>query len=337
MTSLLTETEPQDALPFIKDATPSFESNERILAPSIDEVDSNPDELRSIRGKGRYFGVTDPSDSNLDAEPKCNNCSQRGHFKRNCPHVICSYCGLMDDHYSQHCPRAIRCANCNGEGHYRSQCPHKWRRVFCTLCNSKKHARDRCPSIWRSYFLLDGNKRRVLPIHRIFCYNCGSKGHFGDDCFDERSSRVPNEDGSAFSGENLPQQVKENYFTHLERYRDDFSEDMSYHSRDIRQLQAPKHPKGKADDSMYEDDSSSSSRSRKSKKRSRNGEEYGDHSQSRYRNNASKSNFFPPPYQKSKPAPRPSSRGNLLPPTQNRKHPLDFPRSSKSQHQRFDY
>ncbi|SCU91602.1 LADA_0F10946g1_1 [Lachancea dasiensis] len=335
MASLLTETEPQDTLPFVKDATPSFESNERILAPSIDEVDSNPEELRTLRGKGRYFGDSDPSEFIADAEPKCNNCSQRGHFKRDCPHVICSYCGLMDDHYSQHCPKAIRCANCNGEGHYRSQCPHKWRRIFCTLCNSKRHSRDRCPSIWRSYYLLQGNRRRALAIHKIYCYNCGEKGHFGDDCYHDRSSRVPNEDGSAFSGENLPKQVKQDYYTHLERYHADFLPEVSF---DEYRSQTNKKYGGysdKTDSSLYDDGSLSSSHSKRSKKRSRKNE--GDNK--RLGSHSSKggvnSNFYPPPYQKSKPAPRPSSRG-VVPPKHTR-NPLDFPRSSKPHHQRFEY
>ncbi|CEP62385.1 zinc finger CCHC domain-containing protein LALA0_S05e04456g [Lachancea lanzarotensis] len=330
MTSLLSESEPQDSLPFVKNETPSFDSNERILAPSIDEVDSNPEELRTLRGKGRYFGESDPSEYISEAEPKCNNCSQRGHFKRNCPHVICSYCGLMDDHYSQHCPKAIKCANCNGEGHYRSQCPHKKRRVYCTLCNSKNHARDRCPSIWRSYYLLDGQKRRTLAIHTVFCYNCGGKGHFGDDCFIERSSRVPNDDGSAFSGNNLPQQVQQDYFTHLDRCQDDYSYDPSPNNRSL-------YSSNGLDDTAYSDDSTSKSHSKKYKKRSRRNEDFNSGTASRFKPSSVNSNFYPPPYQKSKSAPKPSSKGTVLPPKKQRKHPLDFPRSSKSQHQRFDY
>ncbi|SCU96086.1 LAME_0F14818g1_1 [Lachancea meyersii CBS 8951] len=336
MSSLLLETEPQDSLPFVKDATPSFETNERILAPSIEEVDSNPDELRTLRGKGRYFGDPDPSEYILEAEPKCNNCSQRGHLKRNCPHVICSYCGLMDDHYSQHCPKAIRCANCNREGHYRSQCPHKWRRIYCTLCNSKNHARDRCPSIWRSYYLLDGQKRRSVAMHKIYCYNCGGKGHFGDDCFLDRSSRVPNDDGSAFSGNNLPQKVQQDYFTHLDRCQDDYSLDLAQED-DYRGRKRGIYSSEGLERGGYNESSNSLSNSKKFKKRSRRNEEQGPKSNSRFKSSTVNSNFYPPPYQKGKAAPKPSSRGIVLPPKGNRKNPLDFPRSSRPQHQRFDY
>lgn len=315
MASLLSESETQDTLPFFEDTAPSFESNERILAPSIDEVDSNPEDLRTLRGSGRYFGVGDPSDAVQKAEIKCINCSQRGHRKRNCPHVICSYCGLMDDHYSQQCPKAIKCANCNGEGHYRSQCPHKWKRVKCVHCNSKNHSRDRCPSIWRSYYLLDSNVRRVLPVHKIFCYNCGGKGHFGDDCWEYRSSRVPNEDGSAFSGENLPQELKADYFRHLDNagteYRDSFS---LYPEQKKNSHQASG---GRRFNEAYYDEESSGARSKKSKKRKRD-------SDKNYSSSPHNSNFYPPPYQRSKSVPKPSSRGNVLPPKKNKKSELRY-------------
>lgn len=304
--------EPEDVLPFVEDTTPSFDSSERILAPSIDEVDSNPEDLRNMRGKGRYFGVEDPSDSIGEAEPKCNNCAQKGHFKRNCPHVICSYCGLMDDHYSQQCPKAIKCANCNGEGHYRSQCPHKWKRVNCVVCNSNSHSRDRCPSIWRSYFLLDSSSRRNLPVHKIYCYNCGEKGHFGDDCWEYRSSRVPNEDGSAFSGENLPQKLKPEYYRHLDNASRDYTEERRPYSYE------PKVHKSSRNYSRFDEgnylEESSSSQNKKSKKRKREKES----------TSVNNSNFYPPPYQRSKNAPRPSSQGNTLPPKQKKRTELRY-------------
>ena len=196
------------------------DSKIKIIAPTIEEVDEDPESLRTLRGQGRYFGVVDDDEDGIkEAVPKCSNCSQRGHLKKNCPHVICTYCGAMDDHYSKHCPKAIKCANCNENGHYRSQCPHKWKRVYCTLCNSKKHSRERCPSIWRVYLIKDeknssghGSSMKKVPFDKIFCYNCGSQGHFGDDCGKRRSSRVPNDDGSAFSGDNLPNKLKRSYY-----------------------------------------------------------------------------------------------------------------------------
>lgn len=246
MSSMLSEVEPMDSLPFVvgTDAPVSVESNNskenkdetstsfddsskpKIPAPTIEEVDEDPESLRTLRGQGRYFGVDDDNEDDKDrikeAVPKCSNCSQRGHLKRNCPHVICTYCGAMDDHYSKHCPKAIKCANCNENGHYRSQCPHKWRRLYCTLCNSKRHARERCPSIWRVYLVKEGedstknNKNKnTIPFDKIYCYNCGDQGHFGDDCNQRRSSRVPNDDGSAFSGDNLPSKLKKKYYSQI--------------------------------------------------------------------------------------------------------------------------
>lgn len=217
MFEMLSDTEHVDALPDAPSRGPP-----KIEAPSIEAVDADPETLRTLRGQGRYFGVTDGSDAIREAERKCNNCSQRGHLKRDCPHVICTYCGTMDDHYSQHCPNTIKCSNCNENGHYRSQCPNKWKRVFCTLCHSKIHGRERCPGIWRVYLLRDDQpKRPQLNYDDIYCYNCGGPGHFGDDCPQRRSSRVPNDDGSAFSGDNLPQELKRQYFQHLSQQQRD--------------------------------------------------------------------------------------------------------------------
>lgn len=209
-----------DTLPFIKDTTPMDDDDMRVIAPSIDQVGPDPNELRFLRGEGRYFGLED-SEGIKEPEPKCRNCSQRGHFKRDCPHVICTFCGSMDDHYSQHCPKAIKCANCNETGHYRSQCPNKWKRVFCTVCNSKRHGRDRCPSIWRSYLLRENISKKDLKLNfeSIYCYNCGGQGHYGDDCNQRRSSRVPNDDGSAFAGNNLGDHLRGKYYRHVDEER----------------------------------------------------------------------------------------------------------------------
>ncbi|EHN01905.1 Air1p [Saccharomyces cerevisiae x Saccharomyces kudriavzevii VIN7] len=134
MSTLLSEVESMDTLSYVKDTAATAgdpSSSTKLLAPSIQDVDADPEELRTLRGQGRYFGIRDydADGAIMEAEPKCNNCSQRGHLKRNCPHVTCTYCGFMDDHYSQHCPKAIICSNCNANGHYKSQCPHKWKKV----------------------------------------------------------------------------------------------------------------------------------------------------------------------------------------------------------------
>ncbi|CCH63122.1 hypothetical protein TBLA_0J01250 [Henningerozyma blattae CBS 6284] len=214
----------------------------KIIAPSIDQVTEDPNELRVSRGNHRYFGINEKTDDikfisttnykdvkNL----KCSNCQEYGHFKKNCPHIICSYCGLVDDHYSTHCKKVMFCSNCNQMGHYRSHCPEKIIYKNCSTCNSKLHTEDRCSSIWRSYILNRSNdkhdpktkekKKLVLPMHLIFCYNCASKGHFGDDCPKRRSSKVPLDDGSAFTGKNLSDDLKKQYFQNLEsKKKDDY-------------------------------------------------------------------------------------------------------------------
>lgn len=303
---MLSEVESADTLPFFRDSSPVYQASDKIVAPGISEVDSDPEKLRSIRGQGRYFGLEDSSDTINEPLPKCNNCSQRGHLKKNCPHVICSYCGVMDDHYSTHCPKTMRCSHCNESGHYRQHCPVKWKRIYCTLCNSSKHSRDRCPSIWRSYCLNSSKQKRVLPTHLIFCYNCGGKGHFGDDCMDQRSSRVPNDDGSAFAGNNLPASVRRDYGRSLNEYQErkanahNIEEDYYYESRYSRQ-----------------DEDRGSYRNKRAQV------DYGD---------ARPSNFYAPPYNKkqkrsSNIPPAPTVKGKVLPPKPSRSHPLDFPRN----------
>lgn len=306
MSSLLSEVESMDTLPFAKSSTPTLEASlePKVPAPSIEEVDTNPEGLRALRGQGRYFGVGEDEDGVKEAEPKCNNCSQRGHFKRDCPHVICTYCGSMDDHYSQHCSKAIKCSNCNESGHYRSQCPQKWKRVFCTLCNSKRHSRDRCPSIWRVYLLKDDTKNNALPMHKLYCYNCGRKGHFGDDCVERRSSRVPNDDGSAFSGDNLSADLKRQYFRNVgKQRREEYSaaryNDFNYDDYEF-------------DDALYDEPQVSQNKNwNNSRKRKQ-------------------SNFHPPPYRKKEKVVQPVQRGATLPPASGRTHPLDFPRSDRN-------
>lgn len=292
---MLKEFETMDTLPFVKETTP--QAPDKAVAPTIDEVDDNPENLRDLRGQGRYFGIAVEDGGIGEAEPKCNNCSQRGHLKRNCPHVICTYCGAMDDHYSQHCLKAIKCSNCSESGHYRSQCPHKWKRVFCTLCNSKRHSRDRCPSVWRVYILKDENAKRTLPMHAFYCYNCGGKGHMGDECDSRRSSRVPNEDGSAFSGDNLSAELKKDYFQNLRKQRLERDNEFDYRDYEF-------------DDALYDDEPVPERP--KSKKRRHNN--HGNANNNRNRRSAQQM--------------QPIQRGGTLPPARNRSHPLDFPRSS---------
>ena len=219
-----------------------------IMAPSIDEVNQDPEELRTLRGEGRYFGVVDPSDVKGDkssgGRKKCRKCNQPGHLAKSCKTVLCMLCGMINDHYTEDCQKSIKCSNCNSSGHYRSQCPKKWKKTFCQICNSSRHVTERCPDVWRSYKLKttststtstknndfqnqdkdqDRDTKLVLRWDLIWCYNCGKKGHFGDDCDEPRSSRVPLDDGSAFSGYNLQTGLQGKYFDNLSEQQDDYS------------------------------------------------------------------------------------------------------------------
>ncbi|AET41279.1 TRAMP complex RNA-binding subunit Ecym_7460 [Eremothecium cymbalariae DBVPG len=339
--SALSEIESHDGLPFYKDKLPSFKDEEKLVAPSIEEVDNDPELLRNLRGHGRYFAVDDNEDGIREEEPKCKNCSQRGHIKKNCPHVICSYCGSMDDHYSQHCPRTMRCSHCNESGHYRQHCPQKWKRIFCTLCNSKKHSRDRCPSIWRSYCLLGSSQKRVLPSHKIYCYNCAGKGHFGDDCPIERSSRVPNDDGSAFSGDNLASELRREYFSYLSKLKRESRASYGYvqpqsqngpfghrPARETRDDQDDYDYEGEREEEDkyainyddYEVEEVHYNPKNKNNKKSR-WQDGNSNGYSRYNSTATT------PQSNKNSLPTPASKGKLLqPPKKRRKHPLDFPR-----------
>lgn len=183
--------------------------SEVVYAPGIDEVTADNDHLASLRGEGRYFGVTDP-DVN---QPVCSNCHRRGHKRSQCKVVVCHACGKVDDHYETQCPNSMVCSNCGERGHFRNNCPSKRQQTYCVECDSTNHSTDRCPSIWRSYVLkrADKNTKIAYPSSMIFCYNCAAKGHYGDDCRDMRVSKTPNINGSAFSGENLPKQLISQY------------------------------------------------------------------------------------------------------------------------------
>ncbi|ODV94344.1 hypothetical protein PACTADRAFT_21667, partial [Pachysolen tannophilus NRRL Y-2460] len=174
---------------------------------SIDQVNDNPEELVELRGEGRYFGNTDTVSG-----PICSNCHRRGHIRSKCKVVVCHACGMVDDHYETQCPKSMVCANCGKKGHFKVNCTEKFKKTFCTLCDSKNHSDDRCPSIWRSYITLSNNKMN-LPV--IYCYNCGREGHYGDECRQFRSSKTPNIDGSCFSGNNLPKNLRNVYFNTL--------------------------------------------------------------------------------------------------------------------------
>lgn len=196
--------------------TPRPNPNE-VTSLSYDQVNDDAGELVELRGEGRYFGVTDPSlGETINAAhalgPLCGNCHQRGHPRHKCKTVVCHKCGVVGEHYEQHCPKTLVCSRCNLKGHTVHLCPQKeWKRQYCKLCDSFNHSDERCPSIWRLYLTRAPVVTATLPTC-IACYNCGSSKHYGDECKEARVSRFPNH-GTAFSGLNLPRELRDEYFT----------------------------------------------------------------------------------------------------------------------------
>lgn len=202
----------------VEDDGPQHRSENVIYSLNLEDVNDNTDELIDLRGRGRYFGNADDPLAK-ETEFLCRNCHEPGHRALQCKTVICVSCGQRNDHYTEQCPKSITCTNCGEKGHYRSACTKQQKRSFCIMCESNRHNSDRCPSIWRSYLASKGLQKLVYPFRFIYCYNCAEKGHYGDDCPQRRSLRVPNIDGSAFSGDNLPKGLRNQYFQLLRRNR----------------------------------------------------------------------------------------------------------------------
>ena len=195
-----------------------------VTSLSYDQVNDRPEELVELRGEGRYFGVTDPeTGETINAQqrlgPLCANCHRRGHTRAKCTTVVCHKCGVVGEHYESQCPTTLVCSRCGNKGHRAFDCNVRAKkRQYCRRCDTFSHSDDTCPSIWRSYLTLptlDTSKRNNNQLPLVCCYNCASEMHYGDECPEQRTSRVPNISGSAFSGNNLPQQWRQWYFDRL--------------------------------------------------------------------------------------------------------------------------
>lgn len=200
-----------------KEKSKAADKEDGLYSLSFDQVNDNADELIELRGEGRYFGVTDPeTGATINAQqslgPLCDNCHRRGHIRSKCKTVVCHKCGVVGDHYETQCPTTMICSRCGQRGHLASACTSKTRkRQYCKHCDTFNHGDFNCPSIWRSYITrVNKDEEYVLPV--MYCYNCGDDTHFGDECPRQRSSRVPNMNGSAFSGTNLPKHLRSVYF-----------------------------------------------------------------------------------------------------------------------------
>ena len=132
---------------------------------------------------------------------------------------------------------------------------------------------------------------------------------FGDDCDQRRSSRVPNDDGSAFSGDNLDSKLKNQYYDRLEeyikeneqKYYDNYADDFNYDDYEY-------------DDASYDD-------------------RYNNNNNNNYNNNSKKRRRAESPFSsqsysdKRSQRPNRNSQGNQR--NRNVSHPLDYPRSTQ--------
>ncbi|KAL2312691.1 Protein air1 [Schizosaccharomyces pombe] len=148
--------------------------------------------------RGRYFG-SDPSESIV-----CHNCKGTGHISKDCPHVLCTTCGAIDDHISVRCPWTKKCMNCGLLGHIAARCsePRKRGPRVCRTCHTDTHTSSTCPLIWRYYVEKEHPVRIDVSEVRKFCYNCASDEHFGDDCTLPSRSNYP--ESTAFCEANCP-------------------------------------------------------------------------------------------------------------------------------------
>ncbi|EGA63081.1 Air2p [Saccharomyces cerevisiae FostersO] len=85
---------------------------------------------------------------------------------------------------------------------------------------------------------------RSFPFILYTVITAVERGTFGDDCKEKRSSRVPNEDGSAFTGSNLSVELKQEYYRHMNRNSDE-NEDYQFSESiyDEDPLPRPSHKK----------------------------------------------------------------------------------------------
>lgn len=137
--------------------------------------------------KSRYYNVA--------SKVQCQNCSQRGHLRKECPQPrkakACLLCGEQG-HFSRSCRQSL-CFRCNKPGHSVRDCDRKrnGREDYCCRCGVYGHQNTDCPDAWRQFHLTtiggDIVTGAKLENHRKFCFNCAGSGHFGYECKREKS------------------------------------------------------------------------------------------------------------------------------------------------------
>ncbi|KAJ7781275.1 hypothetical protein B0H16DRAFT_1298945, partial [Mycena metata] len=121
--------------------------------------------------------------------------------------LICTTCGVRDEHPTRNCNIGKICFGCGMKGHISMDCPNRLSRSRtqsrpgCDRCNALSHQTPECPLLWRLYeYVGDGEQVNILQARKskkglalgqggegyiagdAWCYNCGGSGHWGDDC-----------------------------------------------------------------------------------------------------------------------------------------------------------
>ncbi|RSH87432.1 hypothetical protein EHS25_003342 [Saitozyma podzolica] len=139
------------------------------------------------KGVTRYFddsagGIDETSFlATADQSKICSNCKKPGHKPRDCPHIICTTCGVMDQHERRDCPFGL-------------SCPSLWR-VYTYFSTESRAEAIRAKSVLTSW----EKEAACGGASEQWCYNCARQGHLGDDCPSRRGSLARLMTPSAFS------------------------------------------------------------------------------------------------------------------------------------------
>ncbi|PWN89623.1 hypothetical protein FA10DRAFT_149969 [Acaromyces ingoldii] len=92
------------------------------------------------------------------AREECEQCGEKGHDKRGCPHTQCLACGVLDEHATRECPMGRSCFRCGARGHQLKDCPKPRPQAFarggrreCQRCGATSHSEATCATLWRVY------------------------------------------------------------------------------------------------------------------------------------------------------------------------------------------
>ncbi|OJD34609.1 zinc knuckle transcription factor [Diplodia corticola] len=133
--------------------------------------------------------------------PKCANCGELGHIRKNCdqereepagrPEVKCMVCQELG-HRARDCkqerPDPYACRNCKQHGHTSRDCPEprSAEGVECRKCHEMGHFSNECPNAPKMECRNcgeEGHKASECDKPRVMkCRNCGEEGHMSREC-----------------------------------------------------------------------------------------------------------------------------------------------------------